>query len=115
MHQLPGWFCVLVAGSMAAHITSSYIRTKVESMNRRFQKDKPLTRATFHVCLLAVCVVELLAPLIVDVDLERIIFLQLCFEELVFFIGVLLLVCGPTIYTCLQRFGHSYTIFSKDG
>lgn len=94
-----GWFCLLLAFSMSSHTISSYIRTKVESMQARLQADKPLTRATFHVTVIAVCLCQALSwP---------------SSEQSFFLWSTVVLVCAPTIYMFMRRLQMSYHVFNN--
>ena len=86
--------------SVCRHIQyRPYIRTKVESMQARLQADKPLTRATFHVTVIAVCLCQALSwP-----SSERWFFLW----------STVVLVCLPTIYMFMRRLQMSYHVFNN--
>jgi len=48
------WLSLLVTGALAAHLTSSWIRAKIESLGHRFHRNKPLTRATLQTALIII-------------------------------------------------------------
>ncbi|MFA5134790.1 MAG: CDP-alcohol phosphatidyltransferase family protein [Patescibacteria group bacterium] len=92
-------FVVLIAGTLAAHLTSSWLRAKVESLGSRFHKKKPLTRATLLTALITICFTMLVIP---D-DLRHFYFFWL----------ILLLICLPKIGTFIAWFLRAYFIIVK--
>ncbi len=92
---------VLVLGlvlALGSHIISSYLRATLEKNGRTFRKQqRPLTRAGFHVAVIAVCLCVRYLP----------------YDELVvFFWANLLTVCALTIYVLIKRMIEAYKIFS---
>ncbi len=53
--RYPAEFSLLIVGTLAAHLSSSWIRAKVESLGLRFHRKKSFTRATLQVALLIIC------------------------------------------------------------
>lgn len=51
-------YFLLVLVTSPLHITSSWIRAKLESINEKLSEGKPLTRAGFHIQLVLLCFIE---------------------------------------------------------
>jgi phosphatidylglycerophosphate synthase len=47
------WITLLVVATGLANLISSWLRAKIESLDRKLTESRPITRATFHVQLIA--------------------------------------------------------------
>ncbi len=89
----PERFILIVVGACAANLISSWFRAKIESLNRTFTDRRPLTRATFHVQVLAACLGERYIPGA--------------------FMWVMAFTCASTYWTFASRFRHAIALFHK--
>lgn len=78
------WVAGVVAGAGLAHLGSSWIRAKIESMHLSLSGFRPLTRLTFQVQILLLCLGAWYAPH--------------------FFLWAVLWICGVTITIFIFRF-----------
>ncbi|MFZ6035660.1 MAG: CDP-alcohol phosphatidyltransferase family protein [Patescibacteria group bacterium] len=123
---LPLWFQALIVVSGALHPVSSFIRAKYESLpifqtrKIRFQEQKPLTRAAFMVFLAIVCCALWLAWGAPHLMIWAGIYRQSPYDIAsvqywIFVLGVLGLVCAPTLFNFFRRWHRSRTIFRSQG
>lgn len=96
--RVPHWITIAVCAAGFANIISSWMRAKIESMDRKLVEKRPLTRPTLHVQLMATV---LCAGIFPAVDTFIIVF------------GLLTIVAS-TLWTCGARAHRAWQLFQPN-
>lgn len=98
MPRVANWITLAICTAGFANIISSWMRAKIESMDRKLVEKRPLTRATLHVQLMATV---LFAGIFPEVD------------TLIVVVGLMTIVAS-TLWTCSARAHRAWQLFQPN-
>jgi phosphatidylglycerophosphate synthase len=87
LNHVAHWITLSVVAAGSANLISSWLRAKIESLDRKLTEHRPITRATFHVQLIATGLFAGIFP---------------SHDVIIFTVG-LLLITASTLWTCTLR------------
>jgi phosphatidylglycerophosphate synthase len=95
LSHVADWITLIVVTAGFANLLSSWLRAKIESLDRKLTEYRPITRATFHVQLMATSLCAGIFPK---------------HDVIIFTVG-LLLITASTLWTCALRSVKSIRLF----
>ncbi len=95
MPRVANWITLAICAAGFANIISSWMRAKIESMDRKLVEKRPLTRATLHVQIMGTVIIAGIFP---NADTFIIAF------------GLLTIVAS-TLWTCAARAHRAWQLF----